>query len=118
LIHIEAQEAKSVKQVVAERLDAKTGDIVAARTVRGSSAECLLVGNEIAIGVVSILTDDTVVTIRVSTDPNDYDQARVYDDDELVQSLLLKEGAVVYIDEAAKAAVDAVSSQPAEARAK
>jgi len=30
-----------------------------------------------------------------------------------VQSLLLKEGAVVYVDEAAKAAVDAVSSQPA-----
>jgi hypothetical protein len=105
-----------VRQVIAERLDAETGDIVAARTVRGNSAECRLVGNEIAVGVVSIVTEDSVVTIRVSTDPKDYHQARVYDDDELVQSLLLKEGAVVYVDEAAypaaaKAAEDAVSSQ-------
>jgi hypothetical protein len=102
-----------VRVVIAERFDTKTGDILAARTVRGNSTECLLVGNEIAIGVVNILTDDIVVTIRVSTDPNDYHQARVYNENELVQSLLLKEGAVVYVDEAAKAAVDAVSSEPA-----
>jgi hypothetical protein len=101
-----------VRRIIAERFDTKTGDIVAARTVRGNSAECLLVGNELAIGVVSIVTEDAVVTIRVSTDPNDYHQARVYDDDELIQSLLLKEGAVVYVDEAAKAAVEAVSSEP------
>jgi hypothetical protein len=46
-----------LRQVIAERLDTETGDIVAARTVRGNSVECLLVGNEIAIGVVSIVTD-------------------------------------------------------------
>lgn len=92
-------------QVIAERLDGKTGDIVAARTLRGNSAECHVVGNEIVFGEVIVKAGNETITIRVSADPNDYQQARVYDNDELVESLVLREGTVTYIDEAQVAAV-------------
>lgn len=45
-----------MRQVIAERLDAETGDIVAARTVRGNSAECCLVGSSVSCGIESTNT--------------------------------------------------------------
>lgn len=90
------------KQVIVERIDTATGEVVAARTVRGESADCCLVGNEMPIGVVNVVTEDAVVTIQVSGDPHDYQQAQMYGEKELVQSLLLKEGAVIYVDKAAR----------------
>lgn len=108
-----ATEALSaVNEIIAERLDSGTGEVVAARTVRGHSAEALLVGNDIAIGVINVMTEEAMVTLRVSADPKDFQQARVYEDNKLVQSLLFKDGSVVYVDESALAAVNAVSPQP------
>jgi hypothetical protein len=102
----------AVNEIIAERLDSGTGEVVVARTLRGHSAEALLVGNDIAIGVINVMTEEAMVTLRVSADPKDFQQARVYEDNKLVQSLLFKDGSVVYVDEAAVAAVNAVSPQP------
>jgi hypothetical protein len=58
--------SNAMSEVIAEQLDSGTGDIVGARTVRGHSAECLLVGNDIAIGVINVATAQAIVTLRVS----------------------------------------------------
>jgi hypothetical protein len=88
-----------MRQLVAEQLERGTGTIVGARTVRGNVIECRLVGNEMVIGIVDVRTDEGRISIRVSADQNDYQRARVYEDDKLVESLLLQKGAVVYVDE-------------------
>jgi hypothetical protein len=43
-----------MREVIAEH---DTEAIIGARTVRGTAAECLLVGNEIVVGVVQVRTD-------------------------------------------------------------
>jgi hypothetical protein len=43
-----------MREVIAEQLEHDTKDIIGARTVRGTAAECLLVGNEIVVGVVQV----------------------------------------------------------------
>jgi hypothetical protein len=73
-------------------------------------------GNELTVGLVNETTEEGTVCIRVSEDPSDYQRARVYKDDALVESLLSKEGAVVYPDEAAMVA--AAGSNPAGASAR
>jgi hypothetical protein len=82
-------------------LEEETGAIIGARTVVGAAAECLLVGNEIVIGIVDMRTDGGRVSIRVSANSKDYQRARVYEDDKLIESLLFRDGSVVYVDEAA-----------------
>jgi hypothetical protein len=73
-----------MKQVIPERLDCGSGAIVGARTLRGSATDCLLMGNEIRIGIVDVWTKDRRVSIRVGADRKDYQHARVYDDEKLV----------------------------------
>ena len=90
-----------MRQVIAEQLEDDTGSVIGARTVSGAGAECLLVGNEIAIGIVNMRTDSGRISIRVSGDKKDYQRARVYEDGKLVESLLFRDGSVVYVDEAA-----------------
>jgi hypothetical protein len=94
-------------RVIAEQLEQGTGAIVLARTVRAHAVQCRLVGNELAIGVVDIKTAEGRVIIRVSADPKHYQQVRVYEETQLVESLLVKEGTVVYVDEAAEAFANA-----------
>jgi hypothetical protein len=90
-----------MRQVIAEQLDEGTGAIIGARTVRGTAVGCLILGREIVIGIVDVRTDDGRISIRVSADPKDYQRARVYEGDKLIESLLSREGSVVYADEAA-----------------
>jgi hypothetical protein len=52
-----------MRQVIAEQLEEETGAIIGARTVVGTAAECLLVGNEIVIGIVDMQTDGGRVCI-------------------------------------------------------
>jgi hypothetical protein len=67
-----------VREVVAEQVEERTGAVIGARTVRGPSAVCFLEGNEIAVGIV-----DT----RTEAGP--------------LESLLFRDGSVVYVDETA-----------------
>jgi hypothetical protein len=90
-----------MREVIAEQLEHDTKDIIGARTVRGTAVECLLVGNEIVVGVVQVHTDCGQISIRVSGDKNDYQRVRVYEDGKLVESLLYRDGSVTYADEAA-----------------
>lgn len=99
-----------MREVIAEQLEEGTGEIIGARTVLGSKSECLLVGNDIAIGVVDLCTVDGRISIRVSADENDYQRARVYEDGKLIESLHFMDGAVVYVDEAAGARLAAGSA--------
>jgi hypothetical protein len=98
-----------MREVIAEQLEPGTGAVVGARTVRGSVAQCRLSGNELPVGVVDLKTPDGTVIIRVSTDPRDYQQARIYEENVLLESLLVREGTVVYVDEAAEATARAVA---------
>jgi hypothetical protein len=96
-----------MRQVIAERLEEGTGDIVGARTVRALAVQCRLIGNELPVGVIDLKTADGRISIRVSADPNDYQRARVYEENELVESFLVKDGSVVYVDDAAAASANA-----------
>jgi cytosine/adenosine deaminase-related metal-dependent hydrolase len=99
-----------MRAVIAEQLEHGTGTILGARTLHALSAQCRLIGNGMIIGVVTMKTGDGRVSIRVSADPKHYQRARVYEDDKLVESFLVREGNVVYVDEAAvTVAPDAVS---------
>jgi hypothetical protein len=86
-------------ELIAEQLDADTGAVTGARTVQGSAAKCVLVGNELATGVVDMQTESGPLRICVSSDARDYQQARVYENGRLVESLLWKDGTVVYVNE-------------------
>jgi hypothetical protein len=97
-----------VREVIAEQLEHGTGAVVAARTVRAHMVQCRLVGNELPVGVVDLKTPDGCVSIRVSADPRDYQQARVYEENVLLESLLVRGGTVVYVDEAAEATAKAI----------
>jgi hypothetical protein len=66
-----------MREVIAEQWEHDTEAIIGARTVRGTAAECLLVGNEIVVGVVQVRTDCGQISIRVSADKNDYQRVRV-----------------------------------------
>jgi hypothetical protein len=50
-----------MREIIAEQLEHDTEAIIGARTVRGTAAECLLVGNEIVVGI-----DSGQISIRVS----------------------------------------------------
>jgi hypothetical protein len=58
--------------------------------------------------MVDLETPDGSVNIRVSADPRDYQQARVYEENVLLESLLVREGTVVYVDEAAQTTAKAI----------
>jgi hypothetical protein len=58
--------------------------------------------------VIDLKTPDQSVNIRVSADPRDYQQARVDQENVLLESLLIGEGTVIYVDEAAEATAKAV----------
>jgi hypothetical protein len=89
-----------MRRVIAEQIEPDTGAIVGARTVQAVSADCRLVGNEIAIGIVDAKTDGGAITIRISVDAKDYQRARIYDDNEnLIESLTYRDGSVVYAQE-------------------
>jgi predicted thioesterase len=90
-----------MRQVIAEQLEEGTGSTIGARTVRGTAAACLLVGNELAIGIVELRTTGGRVSIRVSADERDYQRARVYENGKLIESLHYRDGSVVYVNEAA-----------------
>jgi hypothetical protein len=92
-----------MREVIAEQLEEGTGAIVGARTVRAHLVHCRLIGNEFAIGVVDLKTAEGRVSLRVSADPKHYQRARVYEENKLVESLLVNEGTVVYVDDAAEA---------------
>jgi hypothetical protein len=64
-------------------------------------ADCRLVGNEIVIGIVDIRTESGWVCIRVSADDKDYQRARIYENGQIIESLLVNEDTVVYVDDAA-----------------
>jgi hypothetical protein len=94
-----------MKRVIAEQIEAATGDVIGARTLQAVAVECRLVGNEIATGRVDAKTDSDVITIRVSADAKDYQCARIYDEREkLVESLTYRDGSVVYSQEQASPA--------------
>jgi hypothetical protein len=90
-----------MREIIAEQLERDTEAIIGARTVRGTAAECLLVGNEIVVGVVQVRTDCGPISIRVSADKHDYQRVRVYEDGKLIESLLYRDGSVIYAGEAA-----------------
>ena len=97
-----------MREVIAEQLEQGTGAVVGARTVRAHVVQCRLVGNKLPLGKVDLETPDGSFSIRVSADPRDYQQARVYEKNVLLESLLVREGTVVYVDEAAEATAEAV----------
>jgi hypothetical protein len=99
-----------MREVIAEHLEACSGAVVGARTVRSHRAQCRLIGNELPVGVVDLETAAGRVCIRVSADPRHYQRARVYEDNKLMESFLVKEGIVVYVDEAAEASASAAAS--------
>ena len=102
----------SMREVIAEQLEEGTGAVVGARTVRAHAVDCRLIGNELPVGVVDLKTAGGRISIRVSADPHHYQRARVYEDNKLMESFLVKEGTVVYVDDAAQASADAASSNP------
>jgi hypothetical protein len=97
-----------VREVIAEQLEQGTGAVVGARTLQAHVVQCQLVGNELPVGTVDLETPDGSVSIRVSADPRDYQQARVYEENVLLESLLVREGTVVYVDEAAETTANAI----------
>jgi hypothetical protein len=92
---------RAMRQVIAEQLQQHTGAIIGARTVEGTVADCRLVGDEIVIGIVDIRTEGGWVCFRVSADVKDYQRARIYEDGQIIESLLVNEDTVVYVDDAA-----------------
>jgi hypothetical protein len=99
-----------MRQVIAEQLQHHTGTIIGARTLEGTVADCRLIGNEIVIGIVDIRTESGWVCIRVSADDKDYQRARIYEDGQLIESLLLNDDSVAYVDDAASRNVSKAGS--------
>jgi hypothetical protein len=106
----------AVREVIAERLEEGTDTIVGARTVRARVAQCRLIGSEFPVGVVDLKTAEGRTCIRVSADRNHYQRARVYEENKLLESFLVKEGTVVYVDEVAEACANAAASAANPAR--
>lgn len=90
-----------MRQVIAEQVEEGTGAIIGARTVDSTEASCLVIGNELAVGIVELRNEGARESIRVSADQRDYQQARVYEDGKLIESLEFRDGSVVYVNEAA-----------------
>jgi hypothetical protein len=99
-----------MREVIAEQLEEGTGAVAVARTVRAHHVQCRLIGNELVIGVVELKTAEGRISLRVSGDPKHYQRARVYEEGALMESLLVKEGTVVYVDHAAEASAHGSSS--------
>jgi hypothetical protein len=99
-----------MREIIAERLEEGTGAVVGARTVRAESVQCQIAGTESGAAVVEWQTQEGgLASIRVSDDPSDYQRARVYEDDRLLESLQVNRWTVVYTADSDKASAKAAS---------
>jgi hypothetical protein len=86
-----------MQRIIAEQIEPHSGAVIGARTVQVTSVAFLLESSALGRGIVEAKTDAGEIRIRVSGDPQDYQCARVYgEDDQLLGTLSYRHGFVTY----------------------